>query len=38
MLLGKYMQVIGLIYRLKESKYTIIAIEKEKYLIIVNIQ
>lgn len=34
----KYINIINLIYRLKKSKYTVIAIEEEKYLIIINIQ
>lgn len=35
--LGEYMNVIHPIYRLKKNKYAIIAIEQDKYLIIVNI-
>lgn len=35
--LGEYMNVIHPIYRQKKSKYAIIAIEQDKYLIIINI-
>lgn len=36
--LGKCKNAIHSIYRLKKTKYTIITIEQDKYLIIINIQ